>query len=116
MRILYVEDNANDATLVRRYIETTPHELVIATNLSEAQAVLDPSIDLIMVDIMIGNQRGGYDFARDLRTQGYQQPLIAITALSTPQDLAQCEAAGFGPVLSKPFPITALANVISAHA
>ena len=40
MNILYIEDNADDAKLVARFIDTTGHHLVTVENLEEAYAVL----------------------------------------------------------------------------
>ncbi len=114
MRILYIEDNANDAKLVQRYVETTAHELAIASTIEQAYEQLSdsPEFDLILIDILINNKRLGYDLAHALREQGYSRPVIAITALTSPQDQAACAEAGFAAVLLKPFMITALAKVL----
>jgi CheY-like chemotaxis protein len=97
MRILYIEDNPNDAKLVQRYVETTPHELVVVPTLEETyEALSGPSaFDLILVDILLNNRRVGYELPRQLREQGYQQQMIAVTALNAPQDRAACAQAGF---------------------
>jgi len=114
LRILYVEDNSNDAKLVQRYVETTAHELAVVSSIEEANNLLsDPSpFDMILVDILIDNKRSGYDFARELREQGYTQPVIAVTALTGPQDQAACAKAGFAAILTKPFLITTLADML----
>ncbi len=115
MRILYVEDNTNDAKLVQRYVETTSHELAVVSTVEQAYDLLSesPNFDLILVDILINNRRLGYDLAHALRDQGYPRPVIAVTALSGPQDQAACAEAGFAAVLMKPFMITTLANMIA---
>jgi CheY-like chemotaxis protein len=117
VRILYIEDNPNDAKLVQRYVETTPHELVITPTLEETYEALSDSseFDLILVDILINNKRVGYDLPRQLREQGYQQEMIAVTALNAPQDQAACERAGFSAVLTKPFLITTLAEMLAQY-
>jgi CheY-like chemotaxis protein len=115
VRILYIEDNPNDAKLVKRYIETTSHELVITPSIEETVEVIKEadSFDLVMVDILIDNQRTGYEIPQMLRTRGYTSSVVAVTGLSSPQDQLACETAGFEAVLTKPFLITTLADLIT---
>src|SRR5215470_2687107 len=99
MNILYIEDDPNDATLVDRYVRTTPHNLYIAPTVQDAWLTLQQEpMDLIMVDIVLSNARLGYTFAQQLRLRKFQQPLIAVTALGTPEDMAACRRAGFDQV------------------
>lgn len=115
MRVVYIEDNPNDAQLVARYLKTTPHQLVVAANLHEARAAMDNPVDLLLVDVLLDNTRGGFDFALQLRQQGFNRPMIAVTALTTPQDIADCADVGFNAVLTKPFQITELADLIHRY-
>ncbi len=116
MDILYIEDEPNDAKLVDRYIRVTPHQVRIVDNMKDAHAELKSTPDLIMVDVMIGQTRQGYDFVRELRSQGYTQPIVAVTGLSTPYDIQQCLESGFDEVLTKPYTINQLADLISKYA
>ena len=115
MQILYVEDDPNDAQLVALYIHTTPHQLVTVTNTGDARSELGSFPQIIMLDVMLNNSREGYNFARELRSQGYNQPLIAVTALSTAHDREECQKAGFTTILTKPFTIHQLAEVIRQY-
>jgi two-component system, OmpR family, response regulator len=115
MRILYIEDNPNDANLVDRYMRTTQHDLTVVPNLDDAWTALGEGYDLIMVDVILSGERAGFDFARQLRSQQYPYPLIAVTALSTPQDETLCYRAGFDYLLKKPFKITELAEIIDRY-
>ncbi len=112
MRILYLEDNAEDANLVQRYVRTTPHELVVVGTADDAWAAAHEYFDLILVDVMIGQDRSGFDFAQALRQHQVQQPIVAVTALSTPQDVAYCQQVGFDYVLVKPYSVSDLASLI----
>jgi CheY-like chemotaxis protein len=112
MRILYVEDNRNDARLVTRYLETTPYELVVVSNVDDAWAALSEDFDIILIDVLLGQERAGYGFAQALRQQQFNRPLVAVTALTTQQDIAACYHFGFDYVLAKPYTITELADVI----
>lgn len=117
MHILYIEDNPNDARLVERYIETTTNQLTIVRSAHEAEALLAhaSTFALIMIDIVIDNAREGYAIASQLRRQGYAQPLVAVTALNTPKEEDACYEAGFSAILTKPFMITALTEMLAQY-
>jgi CheY-like chemotaxis protein len=115
MNILYLEDAPQDAALVELYTRSTAHHLTVANNVEEAQAALADNPDLILVDVMLGRTKDGYQFTRAIRQQGFAQPIVAITALATARDLEDCQHAGFDQVLTKPFTINQLADVISQY-
>ncbi len=115
MRILYIEDEPNDAQLVALYLNTTSHHLTIVDNIQEARGKFADQPDLILVDLLIGHARDGYKLAQEFRAQGYKKPLVAVTALSTPKDVQDCRSAGFDFVLHKPFGIEQLADVIEKY-
>src|ERR1700690_1273110 len=105
MNVLYIEDEALDAELVERYMQTTSHQLVVSRNINEARDAMQSAPDLILVDVMLNKIKAGYEFARELRKQGYTHPLIAVTGLALPQDIESCYQAGFTEVLTKPYSI-----------
>lgn len=113
MRILYVEDEPNDAALVELYVRTTPHELILAANREEAWQVLNEVMpDLILLDVMLGPTRDGYALASELREAGYTGGMVALTGLSTRRDIDDCRRAGFNQVLVKPYTIQQLAEAL----
>jgi CheY-like chemotaxis protein len=116
MRILCIEDEPADAQLIERYVRFTDHELTLTTNLDDAVAALDPSPDLILVDLVINQVRSGYDFIQDLRERGYTQPIIAITGLALPQDMESCYDVGATAILTKPYAISELAAIFDKYA
>jgi CheY-like chemotaxis protein len=114
--ILYLEDNVNDANLIRRYINTTSHHLTVVTTPDEASTLVrEQPFDLILVDVMLGQERGGSDFAQDLREHQYTGALIGVTALTAPQDMKRYREIGFDSVLSKPFTILELAKLLEHY-
>ncbi len=115
MRILYIEDNADDALLVNRYVRTTPHELIIVETMDAARSMLETKVDLFLVDLMLNQQRTGLEIARALRQSHPNIPVVAVTALTTANDLAQARAAGFHEILVKPFQIGDLADLIQRY-
>jgi len=116
LNILYVDDEPNDIHLVELFINTTPHQLVATDNIAEAQHALSEQPDLVLMDILIGNTRAGFEFVQQARQVGYTQPMVAVTGLSTADDIQKCLAAGFDRVLTKPFSILQLAELINAYA
>lgn len=115
MRILYIEDDPNDANLITRYMQATQHELVLVSDANEARSLDAQQFDLIMVDVVLNHTRDGYKLAQELREHGYQQPVIAVTGLSLPKEIEACYDAGFSFVLTKPFEIPQLVNVIETY-
>jgi CheY-like chemotaxis protein len=115
MHILYIEDEYNDAVLVRRYVQTTPHQITIVETTKEAIKVLESAPSLILVDVLLGGVRDGLEFVKMARQRGYMKPMIAITGLTLPQDLEKCLAVGCTEVVSKPYSINELDRVINKY-
>lgn len=115
MNILYLEDEPQDAALVALYTRSKTHHLTVVDNVEEAHAALADNPDLILVDVMLGRSKDGFQFTRAIRQQGFDQPIVAITALATARDLEECRQAGFDQVLTKPYTINQLADVISQY-
>jgi CheY-like chemotaxis protein len=113
MKILYLEDNTQDAIFVKRYLDVTEHELELVSSIKEAETLCDESIDLFLMDVMINNERSGLDFMKRLRQAGFDKPTIAVTALSSNKDIESCRNAGFNAVLVKPYTIQHLAEIIT---
>jgi CheY-like chemotaxis protein len=92
MRILYIEDEPTDAVLVERYAKKMQHDLILVNNIDAAEQAMVNAPDLILVDV-----------------------LIAVTGLALPEDVKRCYEAGFNEVLTKPYAITELAELISRY-
>lgn len=114
MKIIYLEDNPMDAALVKRYIDTTDHELDIINNIDETNNIFSESMDLFLVDILIDNQRVGLDLVQQLRQEGYNKYIVAVTALASPQEIKECQDAGCNAVLVKPYTISHLQEIIES--
>jgi CheY-like chemotaxis protein len=115
MRILYVEDEPADAQLVARYVQSTEHELVTASTIQEAKDSMDSEPGLILVDILLNRTRQGYDFVSELRAQGYTAPIIAVTGLALPLEIEHCYRVGFTDVLTKPYAVRQLADLLQKY-
>jgi CheY-like chemotaxis protein len=115
MNILYLEDEASEAALVSRFIRVTPHQLTVVSTLEEAFAALDNAYDLLLVDMRIGDERGGYELVRHLRAGGSTTPIVAVTGLTFQEDVDKCYAVGCNDVLLKPFTVAQLDEKIRKY-
>src|SRR5947207_2389926 len=103
--IIYLEDNPNDAHLIKLYVDSVGSHLKVVSNLNDFWAAGPVEYDLILVDIMLRFDREGLDVPVKLRSEGYHNAIVAVTALTTPRDQIQCTEAGFTSILTKPYTI-----------
>ena len=115
MNILYVEDNPNDAALVGLYARATQHNLILARRRDEAHSAMVNNPDLILIDLILAYAPDGFKIARELRKQGVTKPIVAVTALATHEDWIECQRAGFTDILTKPYTIHQLADIITKY-
>ena len=111
-KILYVEDNTDNMTLVKRALEARGYEFLWAQNGTsgvEMAEVLQP--DVILLDINLPDI-DGYEVARRLRNSGKNYlvyvPIIAVTANALRGDAEKALAAGCDVYMAKPINIREL--------
>jgi two-component system, cell cycle response regulator DivK len=110
--ILYIEDNPDNMTLVKRAIEAIGYTFVGSSNgidgLAKAEE-LHP--DLVLLDINLPDI-DGYEIARRMRASKTQHllyvPIIAITANALKGDAEKALEAGCDVYMSKPINIREL--------
>ena len=111
-KILYVEDNPDNMTLVKRALEARGYEFLWAQNgVSGIQMAELHQPALILLDINLPDI-DGYEVARRLRNSGKSSlvyvPLIAVTANALRGDAEKALAAGCDVYMSKPINIREL--------
>ena len=101
-RILVAEDDPKQADVLRRYLESEGHQVVLAhdgrTALDEARR---RTPDLVVLDVMMPGM-DGHDVCRILRFET-DIPVIFVTALSTEDDLLLGLDLGADDYIAKPF-------------
>lgn len=103
MRILVVEDQAKMANFVKKGLNEVGYAVDIAESGSSAESfVAQGDYDLIILDIMLPDQ-SGIDTARHLRRDGFEGPILMLTALSTTKDKVSGLDAGADDYLTKPY-------------
>lgn len=103
MRILVVEDQNKMAQFLKKGLTEVGYSVDIAeTGTSAESFVSSCEYDLIVLDIGLPDQ-SGLDTARHLRRDGYDGPLLMLTALSTTKDKILGLDAGADDYLTKPY-------------
>jgi CheY-like chemotaxis protein len=116
--VLYIEDKIPNVELMRAIIEELGNTRFIdaqtvAEGLSIARSV---RLDLVITDIHLPDGKG-FDVLQALRDDRRTMhiPVIALTADAMSNNLHNMELAGFNDVLTKPFEIQDLMDVVEAR-
>jgi two-component system cell cycle response regulator DivK len=110
--VLYIEDNPDNMTLVKRALESRGYTLLEAINGMDGVTTAErEEVDLILLDINLPDI-DGYEVARRLRSSSKSAltytPIIAITANALKGDAEKALASGCDVYMSKPINIREL--------
>jgi len=108
--ILYVEDNVDNRTLVRRVLLSEDYKLIEAVNAVDALRVLENTKpDLILMDINMPDM-DGYTLTSKIKTiPGFERiPILALTANVMRGDKEKTLEAGCDGYIQKPLDIDQL--------
>lgn len=108
--ILYIEDNADNRTLVRRVLGAEDYQLLEAKNARDALSILETEQpDLILMDINMPDMDGYTLTAKIKSMPGFERtPILAITANVMRGDREKTLEAGCDGYLQKPLDIDQL--------
>ena len=110
--VLVAEDSPENQFLVKRLLRKLGATVEIANDGREAmQKARGAHYDFILMDIQMPSV-DGYEATRALRSAGYLEPIIAMTAHTMPTDPGKTKAAGFDYHLTKPFTKDELLNML----
>ncbi len=119
-KILYIEDNPDNMTLVKRALESRGYVLLQAAK-GEAgvETAEREDVDLILLDINLPDI-DGYEVARRLRNSSKKStlaytPIIAITANALKGDAEKALSSGCDVYMSKPINIRELWARVEAY-
>jgi CheY-like chemotaxis protein len=99
--ILYVEDSAMDARLVKHFTRMTKLSLSIATNGTEALAAASKGVKVILMDFHLPDCDAP-QLVSQLRESHIYSPIIAVTGDSSRGTKEHLRAAGIDAFLAKP--------------
>jgi len=116
MRILYVEDNPANISLLQRVARMGGHEVLYYNEGEKAlENFASDNPDLILMDLQLAGKMGGLDVVRKLRSDGVSKPIVAVTAYAMMGDKERCLEAGCDAYLSKPLPVAELVEMVSMY-
>jgi DNA-binding response OmpR family regulator len=110
MTVLIVDDDAAIRLLCRVNLELEGYRVLEAAYLDQARATLaEESVDVVLLDLHIGNERG-VDLLRELRRD--EVPVAVALLTGSPQERFPDEEAKADAVISKPFEIESLGRTV----
>ena len=113
--VLVAEDSPTNQMLIKLLLEQSGLDVTIAQDGRLAlEKALSTHFDLIFMDIQMPNMNG-YDATRNIRTEGIEIPIIALTAHAMKGDDEKCFAAGCSDYLTKPINQKQLLKTIRKH-
>ena len=112
--ILYVEDNPDNRSLIRRVLEAENYAVVEAINATQALEKLENSnIDLVLMDINMPDMDGYTLTAKIKAIQKFSKiPIVAVTANVMRGDREKSLGAGCDGYIQKPIDIDTLSQQI----
>jgi two-component system cell cycle response regulator DivK len=112
--ILYVEDNPDNRSLIRRVLEAEGYAVVEAINAKQALEKLEiAAIDLVLMDINMPDMDGYTLTARIKSIQKFSKiPIVAVTANVMRGDREKSLGAGCDGYIQKPIDIDTLSQQI----
>ena len=113
-KILMVDDDLDLCLIYETVFEHLGYDFVFAANGNEAVVIATTQKpDLILMDIIMPVMNG-YQTTRLIRQnpKTYSIPVIAVTALTSPEEREECFRSGCDDYIAKPFTIKDLASRI----
>lgn len=103
MRVLVVEDQRKMAKFIQKGLSEAGYSVDIAETGQSAESLAgENEYDLIVLDVMLPDQNG-FDTARHLRSDGFNKPILMLTALAGTKDKVAGLDSGADDYLVKPF-------------
>jgi CheY-like chemotaxis protein len=117
-RVLLVEDCLDNQHLIAHVLRKAGAEVSVADNgqvavdLALAAKQAGNTFDIILMDIQMPVM-DGYEATRQLRTTGYTNPIIALTANVMTGNRQKCLDAGCDDYMTKPFDLSTLVTAVA---
>ena len=115
--ILYVEDNPDNRSLIRRVLESEDYVVIEAVNADQALENLENgNIDLVLMDINMPDMDGYTLTAKIKAVQKFTKiPIVAVTANVMRGDREKSLEAGCDGYIQKPIDIDTLTQQIERY-
>jgi signal transduction histidine kinase/DNA-binding NarL/FixJ family response regulator len=114
-KVLLAEDNEQNQQLVSMYLGQTNAQLTIVENGEQAvETALSSNFDLILMDLQMPIM-DGLEAISLLRSSGYKDPIVALTASAMLDSKKRCLEAGCDDYISKPIDSKILFQMLSVY-
>jgi CheY-like chemotaxis protein len=114
--ILAIDDEAVILDLIAAMCQSMGYRVELARSGEEGlRRVEEQSFDLVLADLSMPGM-SGLEAARRIKTLRPRTPVVLVTGWQTSLTQAELQAAGVARVLSKPFRIEQLTEIIETHA
>ena len=103
-KILLVDDDRELTSLLKELLDMEGFNVLVAHDGEQALALLDDSIDLVLLDVMMPDT-SGFEVAQHLKSNPNTAdiPIIFLTALNSTADIVKGFQVGANDFISKPF-------------
>jgi signal transduction histidine kinase/DNA-binding NarL/FixJ family response regulator len=102
LRVLLADDGDTNRKLIHLFLTRQGAEVVtVADGDMACRLALDEEFDVVLMDMQMPVM-DGYAATRKLRSQGYERPILALTAHAMREDRRRCEEAGCSGYIAKP--------------
>jgi two-component system, OmpR family, response regulator VicR len=116
--ILVVDDNPDNAHIIRDYLEAQGYPITVAYNGDEAlKAFEEVKPSLVLLDVMMPG-RDGWQVCRDMKqhpTLGRNVRVVMVTALDDWVNKRQALQTGADDFVEKPFELSKLASTVERN-
>ena len=101
--ICFVEDEIDLSNLIRTYLERSGYQVVSFTKGRDAINYIGETVDLWILDIMLGDDVNGYDIIKAIREQDSNVPVIFTSARDQDLDKILGLELGSDDYITKPY-------------
>ena len=121
LQVLLVEDGPDNQRLISHHLRRAGADVSVAGDGAAAleqvkrQERLGRDFDLVLMDMQMPIL-DGYETTTRLKGDGFEPPIVALTAHALPEDRDRCLAAGCDGFLTKPITRATLIDAVAAHA
>ena len=114
-KVLVIDDSKDNLVLIQMYLKHLHLDLhMVDRGASALLELKKQDFDMILMDIQMP-EMDGFETTRLIREQGYEIPIIALTAFFNSEDLKKCLQSGCDAVLTKPLDKDELIQKISSY-
>lgn len=111
-KVLVVDDSPDNRLLISHLLKAETMDVVTAKDGKEGyDKAKENKFDLILLDLQMPIM-GGYETAKKLREEGFDNPIVALTAHAMIGEKENCLNAGFDDYLTKPIDKNKLLKIL----